>query len=69
MAGPNGAWLAITCCRLTGDPIANIKLLEDPAKNSVVIMKDGKVYKKHRQCGEDQPEGQSKLSPLLLYGG
>jgi imidazolonepropionase-like amidohydrolase len=28
-----------------GDPIANIKLIEDPAKNFVVIMKDGKVIK------------------------
>jgi len=28
-----------------GDPIANIKLLEDAAKNLVVIMKDGKIYK------------------------
>ena len=28
-----------------GDPIANIRLLEDPAKNFVVIMKDGKLYK------------------------
>jgi imidazolonepropionase-like amidohydrolase len=28
-----------------GDPIANIKLVEDPAKNFLVIMKDGKVYK------------------------
>lgn len=28
-----------------GDPLANIKLLEDPAKNLLVIMKDGKVYK------------------------
>ena len=28
-----------------GDPLANIKLLEDPAKNLVVIMKDGKIYK------------------------
>jgi len=28
-----------------GDPLANIKLLEDPAKNFVVIMKDGRVYK------------------------
>jgi hypothetical protein len=33
----------MTCCWLTGDPIANIKLLEDPGKNLVVIMKDGKV--------------------------
>src|SRR5262245_32644762 len=28
-----------------GDPIANIKLLEDPTKNLLVIMKDGKIYK------------------------
>jgi imidazolonepropionase-like amidohydrolase len=28
-----------------GDPIANIKLIEDPAKNFVLIMKDGKVHK------------------------
>ncbi len=27
------------------DPIANIKVLEEPAKNLVVIIKDGKVYK------------------------
>lgn len=28
-----------------GDPIANIKLIEDPGKNFLVIMKDGKAYK------------------------
>jgi imidazolonepropionase-like amidohydrolase len=28
-----------------GDPIENIKLLADPDKHLVVIMKDGKVYK------------------------
>jgi imidazolonepropionase-like amidohydrolase len=28
-----------------GDPIKNIKLIADPAKNFVVIMKDGKIYK------------------------
>ena len=28
-----------------GDPSADIRLLEDPAKNLLVIMKDGKVYK------------------------
>ncbi len=28
-----------------GDPIANIKLIEDPGKNFVVIIKDGKIYK------------------------
>src|SRR5215470_4273741 len=30
---------------IDGDPIANIKLLEDSAKNLLVIMKDGWVYK------------------------
>ncbi len=28
-----------------GDPLANIKLVEDPDKNFVVIMKDGTIYK------------------------
>jgi len=28
-----------------GDPIANITLLQDPAKNLVVIMKDGRIFK------------------------
>jgi imidazolonepropionase-like amidohydrolase len=28
-----------------GDPIANVKLLADPARNFVVIMKDGKIYR------------------------
>jgi imidazolonepropionase-like amidohydrolase len=28
-----------------GDPIANIKLIEDPANNFVMIMKDGEVFK------------------------
>ena len=28
-----------------GDPLANIKLIEDPAQNFVVIMKDGEIYK------------------------
>ena len=30
---------------VAGNPVENIKLIEDPAKNFVVIMKDGKVYK------------------------
>jgi imidazolonepropionase-like amidohydrolase len=30
---------------LVDDPIANIKLIENPAKCFVVIMKDGKVIK------------------------
>lgn len=28
-----------------GNPVEHIKLIEDPARNFVVIMKDGKVYK------------------------
>ena len=28
-----------------GDPIANIELVEDPDRNFLVIMKDGRVYK------------------------
>jgi imidazolonepropionase-like amidohydrolase len=28
-----------------GDPLKNLKLIADPAKNFVVIMKDGKIYK------------------------
>lgn len=30
-----------------GNPLENIKLIEDPAKNFVVIMKDGKIHKNH----------------------
>ena len=51
----------MTCCWLTGDPIANIKLLEDPGKNLVVIMKDGKVYKKHRQVGSTSQKAQIEI--------
>jgi imidazolonepropionase-like amidohydrolase len=28
-----------------GDPIANIDLIADPARNFVVIIKDGRIYK------------------------
>lgn len=28
-----------------GNPIEHIQLIEDPAKNFLVIMKDGKIYK------------------------
>ena len=28
-----------------GDPIANLGIIEDPGKNFLVIMKDGKIYK------------------------
>ena len=30
---------------VTGDPLADIKLMEEPARNFVVIMKDGKIHK------------------------
>jgi imidazolonepropionase-like amidohydrolase len=32
-----------------GDPLADIKLLEDPEKNLLVIMKDGRVFKNSLQ--------------------
>jgi imidazolonepropionase-like amidohydrolase len=28
-----------------GNPLEDIKLIENPAKNFLVIMKDGKIYK------------------------
>jgi imidazolonepropionase-like amidohydrolase len=44
-----------------GDPIANIKLIEEPAKNFMVIMKDGKIYKNMLNPGEFlQPTGRSR---------
>ncbi len=39
-----------------GDPLANIKLLENPGKNLLVIMKDGKIYK-------------NTLVPTMALGG
>ena len=30
---------------VNGDPLTNIKLVEDPAKNFIVIIKDGKIFK------------------------
>lgn len=30
---------------VNGDPLANIRLIEDPARNFAVIMKDGRLYK------------------------
>jgi imidazolonepropionase-like amidohydrolase len=40
-----------------GDPIANIKLIEDPAKNFVVIMKDGVIYKNALKAQADRGTG------------
>ena len=36
-----------------GDPIADVKLIADPAKNFLVIMKDGKIYKNILKTGHD----------------
>jgi imidazolonepropionase-like amidohydrolase len=35
-----------------GDPLKNIRLLENPTKNLVVIMKDGKIFKNTLHVGE-----------------
>ena len=32
-----------------GDPIATIKVIEDPAKNFLMIMKDGKLHRDPRR--------------------
>jgi imidazolonepropionase-like amidohydrolase len=42
-----------------GDPIANINLIADPGKNFLVIMKDGKIYKRAEAQlqGSGQPAG------------
>jgi len=32
-----------------GDPVANIRLIEDPERNLRVIMKDGRIYKNSLQ--------------------
>lgn len=32
-----------------GDPTADIRLLEDPARNFLIIMKDGRIYKNTMQ--------------------
>jgi len=40
---------------VNGDPIANLQLVADPAKNFVVIMKDGKIYKDMLSARHDKP--------------
>ena len=42
-----------------GNPLENIALVADPARNFVVIMKDGVVYKNTAGCGplNGEPEG------------
>ncbi len=45
-----------------GNPLENIKLIEDPAKNFVVIMKDGKIYKNLLSKKGSSPLTQSDIS-------
>jgi hypothetical protein len=57
---------------LTGDPLAYIKLLEDPDKNLVFIMKDGKVQNTPRCLTTSALSGNSCSSPsgqLLTQSG
>jgi imidazolonepropionase-like amidohydrolase len=42
---------------LDGDPIADIELVTDPAKNFLVIMKDGKIYKNNLSPANRPDEG------------
>jgi len=42
---PVKAALTADLLLVDGDPIANIALIDDPAKNFLVIMKDGTIYK------------------------
>ncbi len=48
-----------------GNPLENMKLIADPAKNFVVIMKDGKVYKNLLNKGTSEPR--AKPSATRLY--
>ena len=49
------------------DPIANITLIEDPAKNFVIIMKDGKIYKNTLDPSMHLP-GTSRTAPIPAAG-
>ena len=53
---------------IEGDPIANIKLLEDPGKNLVVIMKEGRSIRNIGGVGSTSQKANRNISPLLLYG-
>ena len=41
LRGGKGADLLL----VDGNPLQNIELIKDPAKNFLIIMKDGKIYK------------------------
>ena len=50
-----------------GDPIADIKLIEDPGKNFVVIMKDGKIYKIGRVYEQGMPLFGARAFNVAFY--
>ncbi len=45
-----------------GNPLENIKLIGDPEKNFVVIMKDGRIYKNLLSNQDSSPQTRSRLS-------
>jgi imidazolonepropionase-like amidohydrolase len=45
-----------------GDPLANLELMGDPAKNFLVIMKDGKIYKNALNAAPQAPVATKKKS-------
>ena len=45
-----------------GNPLEDIKLIGDPGKNFVVIMKDGKIYKSLLSNQDTSPQTRSRLS-------
>ena len=47
-----------------GDPIADIRLIEDPAKNFVVIMKDGKIQHFVSRMAVAEREGKREVRPI-----
>ena len=44
-SGTDTAYALADLLLVDSDPLENIKLVEDPAKNFLVIMKNGKIYK------------------------
>ena len=51
-----------------GNPLEDIKLIEDPARNFVVIMKDGKIYK-NLLSSQDSSLPPSKMLPRPAQSG
>ncbi|MCC5793659.1 MAG: amidohydrolase family protein [Chromatiales bacterium] len=47
---------------VNGDPLANIELLADPARNLLVVMKDGAIYKNTVESRDESGESGAGLS-------